>query len=228
MELVLSLWEHLGGKAEKAETDRIKLDRFRQCVDARLRKQFKKLTEVYQALPKWAQKTPAEKAADSSIKFISRLRDRLGRFLFGQRSSFSLDDVLRVAWPQASSAELKRMKAWFMEISQDPRRRRVRTPPLLDPDEYKELCAVFRHFDVEGNNSLSFEGMVGLGLIDREQVEETRREWDGDGNGLIDMHEFCEMMCPLGYRASRTSMVATLEDGRRVVREEGGHWQMEH
>ena len=58
---------------------------------------------------------------------------------------------------------------------------------------------------------------TSLGLVDKDLVVETRKNWDVDGNGFLNMAQFCEMMCPSGVRATAESLVATGRDGRQIM-----------
>lgn len=220
----MTWWEAL----DRDGSQRVDLEEFRRCIEPRLRARFRKLRQE-KTLPKWAKMTPYERQANDFQKYTSRLRDRLGGLLFCGRSSFSLEDLMKLTWLHASQADIQTIKNWIHEISSDLLiLKRVKTPPVLHPDERQELCAVFKHFDSDKLEALSFDTLVNIGLIDSLQVEKTRRDWDSDNNGILDMEEFCEMMCPLGYRASKHSKVGTLADGRRVILDPSvGHWQVE-
>lgn len=109
------------------------------------------------------------------------------------------------------------MKLWCREFVDDAIRNRVATPPCLDKVEYEGLCSVFEHFDDERQGAIMFDALVTKGLIYTEQVEEYRQLWDSDGNGVLSLDEFCEMMCPVGFRATTRSTMGSQADGKRVI-----------
>merc|ERR1712232_338814 len=102
------------------------------------------------------------------------------------------------------------------EFKRLTRKTQVRTPQLLDPAEFEGLCSVFRHFDVDGSGEVSLEELIVKGLIYADQMEAYKKDWDVNGDSCFDMYEFCEMMCPLGFRAYPESKVGTQKDGSKV------------
>jgi len=168
-----------------------------------------------QTLPKWGQMTAIEKTAMTSEKYMGRLCDELARYLFDKKSTFASEDLMKLKWPRASETDFQSMQKWFSEMHMESTM--INAPPVVAPNVYAELCALFRHYDQDDVKHFTFQDLVTFGLIDKDNVEETRRMWDADGNGVLDMEEFCEMMCPTGHRASTHSKVAMLTDGRRVV-----------
>jgi hypothetical protein len=211
---------------DENKSDRVDVGEFMHCATPRLQKALKELSvEQKINLPPWAKNTEAEEAYNNSYKLVCRLCEKVSRHLFGKKSSFSLEDLMRLIWMRAHSSDVQTMKLIVNDIAVETNRTRLPAPPVLDASEYRDLCAVFQHFDTENCGRLSFNELVHLGLIYSDQVEQTRKEWDRDGNGTIDMAEFCEMMCPLGYRATQHSTIGTTEDGRRVFFD--GSWQPE-
>jgi len=149
-------------------------------------------------------------------KFITKLVDKIAVAILGKKSSFVLDDMMRVIWPFAGQGECKLMCRWCKEFEKNAASSRVRTPPILDPDEFEGLCSAFKHFDEDGSGEVTLEELVTKGLIYADQVEQYRKEWDRNGDGSFDMNEFCEMMCPLGYRAYPQSKIGSAKDGTRL------------
>lgn len=216
---LVSLWRAM----DEDRSERVDLVEFKNCVQQRLVERFEEIAPN-QVLPSWAAVAPG---GEASSKLIDRLCKRVASELFGSKSSFSLTDFINLLWLRASPADLKTMKAWFQEICEEATRIRVKTPPVLDPSEYRNLCAVFKHFDCEDRKELSFDDLVRLGLINADQVEQTWQEWDRDGNGKLNQSEFCEMMCPLGHRATVQSTIGTMDDSRIVVFDSTlGEWKL--
>lgn len=80
----------------------------------------------------------------------------------------------------------------------------------------KLLLAKKSSFAIEdGSQTLHIDEMVKQELI---RSEEEKHEWfKVSGKQEVNALEFCEMMCPAGFRASAQSTSGTLPDGRRVV-----------
>jgi len=148
-------------------------------------------------------------------KVIARLCEKVELQLLGRKSSFGIDDMMRLIWLRAQLTDLRTMKAWCQEVVEEAARTRVHSPPALTTQEFEDLCTVFRHYDDAGSGEILFEDLVSKGLIYEDQVKTCKKEWDGNGNGTLGMREFCEMMCPAGYRASKESKIGTQKDGRR-------------
>jgi len=168
-----------------------------------------------QSLPSWAQPLQNEDGLKPE-KSAMRALEKLTGYLLGKKSSFTLEDMLRTIWMKAKRFEVNKMKDWCKQFIDEARNARVQTPPVLQQGELDGLKSVFKHYDAEGNGELSFEQLVTLGLIFEDQIDKCREEWDSDHNGVLDMQEFCQMMCPAGYRATRDSQIGTLKDGTRV------------
>lgn len=152
---------------------------------------------------------------------------KLAKALLRKKSSFSIEDLFRVTWITSTPSDVQTMKAWCKEFAEEARAARVPTPPLLRQGEVDELKAVFRHYDDEGNGELTFDRLVEIGIIARDQIQDFRREWDLNQNGVLDMNEFLDMMCPTGYRANKESRVSTLKDGSRIWLDETvDYWRL--
>jgi hypothetical protein len=161
-------------------------------------------------------------------KFISRFVDKLALSILGKKSSFVMEDIYRVLWPLAGRNEYVMMNKYVKEMERFAVQARVATPELLNPDEFEGLCSVFKHFDLDGSGELSLEELVERGLIYADQMESYRAEWDRNGDGCFDMYEFCEMMCPLGYRAYPRSKIGSQKDGTKVFYDNAfGCWRLE-
>jgi Ca2+-binding EF-hand superfamily protein len=225
---VCILWQ-FWRKLDYDKSDMVDVGEFRHCVHEKLQSRFKDLSpEQTMNLPAWAKVTVSEECYDGSTKLVFRLCDKMASHLFGKKSLFSLEHLMGLIWPRAAASDVKTMKEWFHEISEEASRMRVSPPAVLDSTEYQDLCEVFRYFDAEKCGRLSLENLVSLGIIYPDQLAKACKEWDGNGDGMLDEAEFCEMLCPLGCRASQQSTVGTLEDGSRVIFNPGvGYWQLE-
>jgi len=96
---------------------------------------------------------------------------------------------------------------------------------LARPD-FEGLVAVFKFFDKDSSGSVSFEEMVDSGLMDRETATSYLREWDKNTSGELCLNEFCEMLCPIGYRAHDKAERGTDAEGRLVVLDrKTGSWR---
>mmetsp|Transcript_5726 Transcript_5726/g.10206 ORF Transcript_5726/g.10206 Transcript_5726/m.10206 type:complete len:703 (-) Transcript_5726:87-2195(-) len=171
--------------------------------------------------------------AEENMKFISKLCDKLAQLLLGKKSSFVIEDMMRLIWPCSQISDIKQMKQWCKELASQAQQQRVKTPPVLSAAECEGLASVFRHFDDDDSGSVSIEELIGKGLIYEDQVDSYLLDWDRNGDGVLSLTEFLEMMCPSGYRATQESTVGTLPTGQRIFldgrtglwREEGDPYQ---
>ena len=106
---------------------------------------------------------------------------------------------------------------------------RVATPPVLPGDDMAGLRSVFGHFDDDHSGTVSYSELVEKGLIyDDRSGRQFLSEFDRDGNGMLDELEFCQMMCPFGFRAHAGVKTASLPNGDRVVFDERlGFWRLD-
>jgi len=161
-------------------------------------------------------------------RYICKVVDKMSLALLGKKSSFTLEDILKVIWPNAGSSEYRAMSKMFKEYGRQSLRTRVKTPELLHPLEFEGLCSVFKHFDDDSSGEVSLDELVAKGLIYADQKEAYRREWDRNGDGCFDMFEFCEMMCPLGMRAYEKTRIGSQKDGTKVIHDISlGIWRLE-
>lgn len=167
-------------------------------------------------------------AIEDTQKFSHSLCEKLSVALLGKKSSFVIEDMMRLIWLGAAHAEIRTMKLWCRDFYEEAVRNRVETPPVLDEVEYEGLCSVFEHFDENHEGEILFDTLVTKGLIYTEQIEEYRKAWDENGDGVLSQQEFCDMMCPVGFRASSGSEIGTRPDGRRVLYDPAiGGWKLE-
>jgi len=150
-------------------------------------------------------------------KAVQKLSEKLAQVLLGKKSSILIDDMMRILWPCASLSDIKKMNQWCKEFLETSGRLRVNPPPVLSKAEFDGLCAVFRYFDEDCSGALTFEELASKGLIYEEDVVHCINQWDRSGNGKLELLEFCDMMCPSGYRACESATIGTQYDGTRVI-----------
>eukprot|EP00444_Apocalathium_aciculiferum_P001988 CAMPEP_0183417192 /NCGR_PEP_ID=MMETSP0370-20130417/24269_1 /TAXON_ID=268820 /ORGANISM="Peridinium aciculiferum, Strain PAER-2" /LENGTH=328 /DNA_ID=CAMNT_0025600759 /DNA_START=1 /DNA_END=987 /DNA_ORIENTATION=+ len=205
------LWSRL----DEDGSGRVDIGEFREFAQVRIRECFE-LAEKdvgIAALPAWLQFR-----SDSDMKrFIGKLCDKLVQLLLGKKSSFTIDDMMKVIWPCAQVSDLREMRKWCKEFSKAVDKKRVRTPPVLPLAEFEGLCSVFQFFDDDCSGSVQMDELISKGLIYEDQAEQYRLEWDTNGDGVLDLYEFCEMMCPVGYRAHEKSLVGSSPEGAKLV-----------
>merc|ERR1740121_1400778 len=137
--------------------------------------------------------------------------------------------MMRLIWPCSAIPDIKQMKLWSKEFMNAAVKARVKTPPTLPASELEGLCSVFKHFDQDASGELTLDELIEQGLIYEEQKEQYLRDWDRDGDGTLSLLEFCEMMCPAGYRAHEKALKGSKSDGTRVYFDRNlGGWRMEN
>lgn len=223
--LLFKMWQQL----DQDHSGRVDIVEFRMFAEQNMREKLEALLTRPVTTPKhklrrntraavppppaWSRITSAEEIPE----FVSRLCSKLGQLLLGKKSSFIMEDMMRLVWPCAQQKDLKVMRSWCKDFVASADMRRAKTPPLLPQADYQGLCSVFDYFDEDRNGTIRLEELVSKGLIYEEQAPAYFRQWDRNGDGLLDLLEFCEMMCPIGYRAHRDCESGSSPDGTRVV-----------
>jgi len=141
--------------------------------------------------------------------------------LLGRKSSFAIEDVMHLIWPCASISNVRTMKSWcntVQHVATD--QQLVPAPPVLPGVDFDGLSSVFRQFDADGSGKVSVRELMKNELIYEEQANQLVRNFDRDKDGELNMLEFCELMCPAGFRAHKSSKVAFLSDGSRILLDE--------
>jgi hypothetical protein len=149
--------------------------------------------------------------------FISQLCEKLVGLLLGKKSSFAIEDMMKIIWPLSTSSDWKVMKDWCKDFQSQAVKTRVQTPPVLPDAELEGLTSVFYHFDGDGSGHVCTEELLMSGLIYEEQIDAFLSDYDLDGQDGLDLLEFCEMLCPAGYRAHPKAKHAVLTNGTKVV-----------
>lgn len=236
---VAYLWENMNSKPTlctklrqgRSCAGQQTLEKLKWGIDRKLRMEFCKFVNVEgrRRLPSWAKMRSTETLTENFAQYIRRLSNKIGETLLGENAFFDEEDLLRLVWHNASETELEDVSAWFKDAICGVVKRRPRSPPVLASADYQGFCAVFKNFAGAGCSPIAFEKLVDLGLICEHAIDEARKHFDGDGNGLLDMEEFCEMMCPWGYRATLESKIGTLQDGTRIMCDpKDGEWRCEN
>lgn len=156
-------------------------------------------------------------------KDIATLAEKSMKQLLMKKSSFTVEDVLKVLWPCADAKNLANMKAQLDDFGSANHRRQ--TPPLISDDDLREMIENFQYFDKDASGSVTCQELLESGLLDEEQATRFMRDFDSDGSGEISVWEFCEMFCPVGFRAYPEAHHATDSEGNRLVYEEGWGWR---
>eukprot|EP00928_Gymnodinium_smaydae_P097028 TRINITY_DN8693_c0_g1_i2.p1 TRINITY_DN8693_c0_g1~~TRINITY_DN8693_c0_g1_i2.p1 ORF type:complete len:738 (-),score=205.17 TRINITY_DN8693_c0_g1_i2:88-2301(-) len=199
-------------KLDDDNSGRVDLSEFRRDVEEQLREML-----AQDAIPEWVFALFGVDIEKDRQKIVFKYVDRVAQAIMGKKSSFVFQDLLRVCYPSAGQTDLHVMTKWCKELERMANLARVKTPPVLDQEIFDGLCSVFDWFDEDNSGELMFDELVLRGLIYEDQIEAYRRDWDTNGDGSLCVHEFCDMMCPLGYRAYANSKVGSLKDGTRLV-----------
>jgi hypothetical protein len=159
--------------------------------------------------------------------FVIKMIERVSTAVVSKKPTFVIEDMMRVLWPASRMQDLRTMKAWCNEMELTTWR--TATPTLLPKQDFDALAAVFKFFDNDQSGSVTLEELLLSGLVDKEQAQKLIQEADGaDGDGTLDMIEFCEFFCPAGYRAHSEARIGTDDAGRRLVYDERMHgWRLE-
>jgi Ca2+-binding EF-hand superfamily protein len=212
------------GKLDNDKSGSVDIKEFREFVDNAMRDivDGQGRTRGGFSMQAFKDGSPQENAA-----FAQKMCDRVGTALLGKKSTFILEDMMRIIWPCSRNADLKIMKGWCNELELTTWR--TATPMKLAKDDFEALAAVFRFFDNDGSGSVTVDELVHSGLMDKEQAYKYMQEADGpDGDGELSMVEFCELFCPTGYRAHSRARIGTDETGRKLVFDERIHgWRPE-
>lgn len=153
-----------------------------------------------------------------------KLADKVCAALLGKKSSFTIEDMMRIIWPCATGKDVKIMKMWMDEYKDSIKV--VKTPPLLPQEELEALQENFKFFDQDNDGNVSFTELVESGLLDREAADRYLADYDKDGSGELDKDEFCEVFCLNGYRAFEGTKQATDSEGNHIVYDDFVGWHL--
>jgi len=219
------LWQRL----DKDNSGRVDIMEFRTFAEMNLREKMeaimapstraaskgfkKRCTRANLGQLAWSQVSSLEEIPE----FVSRLCGKLAVLLLGKKSSFIMEDMMRLIWPCAQQKDLKVMRLWCRDYLCTDDAKRMKTPPLLPQADFQGLCSVFEFFDEKRTGTIRLEDLVNKGLIYEEQASDYFKQWDRNGDGRLDLLEFCEMMCPMGFRAHAGAESGSTLDGTRVA-----------
>ncbi|CAE7899909.1 FP1, partial [Symbiodinium sp. KB8] len=199
VEMLCKMWL----KLDNDHSGRCDFSEFRPFAETRMTDLAKGLLAaqpeggVLDGVPEWA----AMNSEEDVPRVVSRFLKTLEQVLLGVKSSFVLEDMMRVLWPAAQITSLAEMRRWGTELSASLDRRIVTTPPLLPEAQLEDLQCVFKYFDVDHDGELKASEILASGLLNPSEVDLLMEQYDVDGDGTLGVLEFCEMLCPHGYRA---------------------------
>jgi len=153
---------------------------------------------------------------------IQKLSDKVMGPLLGKKSSFTIDDMMRIIWPCATLNDVKTMNKWIYEYHNYVKT--AKTPAVIKHEELEALVHNFKFFDSDNSGQVTFAELTESGLLDKDMADRYMQEWDDDGSGELDQMEFCEMFCMAGYRVHPDARRATDNDGNRLIFEDGIGW----
>mmetsp|Transcript_96639 Transcript_96639/g.171863 ORF Transcript_96639/g.171863 Transcript_96639/m.171863 type:complete len:715 (+) Transcript_96639:122-2266(+) len=213
VQILFNVWQ----KLDDDQSGRADIKEFRAFADGHvthmLKEGLEKPKNNHGKGPSWAKLG----STDDVSRFTNKLIKNLEQLLLASKSSFIIEDIMRIIWPSASITAIIEMRRWCTDMSKAYDRQRLKTPPVLPEAELEGLKSVFRHFDIYNRGELQVEELVATGLMAEREAKDFIKNWDRDGNGSLDVQEFCEMLCPTGYRAFPESQHGSLEDGTRVI-----------
>lgn len=210
-ELVHKLF-HTWTKLDDDNSGRVDLGEFRTFANEHIKAKAAEFAEqeIGNHITVMAQEDPA--------KFVTKFCTRLEKGLLNKKSSFSIEDMMKLTWPAATVYDLRTMVQWCHDLTAQAKKARIQPPPVMAKAELDGLTSVFHIYDDDGSGSLQIDELIKKGVIDVDNITSEDQCYLDDGE--VDLLEFCEMMCPAGYRATPQSKVGTLPDGRRVVLDE--------
>lgn len=153
--------------------------------------------------------------AQKSGAHVQKLTDKVMGPLLGKKSSFTIEDMMRIVWPCATLNDVKNMKKWIEEYHAYVKP--MKAPQVIKQEELEALIHNFKFFDQDSSGQVTFAELTESGLLDKDMADRYMQEWDDDGSGELSQMEFCEMFCMAGYRVHEEAQSATDSDGNRLV-----------
>lgn len=214
VQTLFNLWQ----KMDADGSGRVNLQEFRDFSADHVAKMVKDQLESTEKIkskyvPEWAR----IRSPQDATKFSNKLNKALEQALLRLKSSFVIEDLMRFVWPGATKADLIEMRRWCSYMSKSAGRARVQPPPVMDKADLDGLKAVFTQMDADGSGDIEVHEMVATGLIHEDQAVKWMKMWDTRGEGSLNLWEFCEMMCPAGFRAYEEAATGSLPDGTLLV-----------
>lgn len=211
VQLLYNLWEKLdidhSGRCDFGELNAFAELRLKDLVEQALSRGQRGLA----GLPAWA----ADETEDVA-KAALKLTRTLEQMLFASKSSFVLEDMMRILWPASQLSDILEMRRWCTEMADSLERTATQTPPLLPEDQLDDLHCIFQYFDTDHDGQLKVPDLIATGFLNRNEVDLIMQKYDVDGDEMLGLSEFTELLCPAGYRAHEKATHATLGNGRRV------------
>jgi Ca2+-binding EF-hand superfamily protein len=142
-------------------------------------------------------------------------------YLIGETTekTATVQDFLKLLYLRADEKSIKEMMRWYDEESMSTKA--VPEPPVISVKTHQELVMNFKFIDYKRTGILTPADLVNAGLLDQDMCDELMAKFDANGDGTIEEHEFVEMLCPNGYRASQDSTTAIDAEGNPLVKIEG-------
>ena len=213
VQLLYNLWD----KLDSDQSGRCDFGELNEFAEVRL----KGLVQVALArgargqagLPAWISVQSEQEVAAAAYKLTKTLE----QILFSSKSSFVLEDMMRILWPSSQLSDISEMRRWCTEMANSLERTATQTPPLLPEDQLEDLRCIFEYFDADHDGQLKVPELVAAGFLNPREVELTMAKYDVDGDGMLDLQEFQELLCPPGFRAHEKATTAKMQGGRRLV-----------
>lgn len=127
-------------------------------------------------LPAWA----ADETEDVA-KAALKLTRTLEQMLFASKSSFVLEDMMRILWPASQLSDILEMRRWCTEMANSLERTATQTPPLLPEDQLDDLHCIFQYFDTDHDGQLKVPDLIATGFLNRNEVDLIMQKYDVDG-----------------------------------------------
>jgi len=135
------------------------------------------------------------------------------KVLLSKKSSFVIEDMIRICWPCAAFKDITKMKA-IIEEAQTAKA--VPAPPVLPGEELEALIENFQYYDSDGSGAVTIQELLDSGMLDPDTAQKNMELFDLDGSGELNVWEFCEMFCRPGFRAYAEAHTAIDDEGNRL------------
>lgn len=154
--------------------------------------------------------------------------ERTVSLLLGKKSSFCIEDMMRILWPCAPVEKLLEMTG-IVEDAKEKEQTYIPPPVVIPSDDREALKHIFRHLDEEDKGRVTFQMLADGGLIDKTALSRYIDEWDPvfNSDGTLGIEDFITMLCPVGYRAAEDARVACDAEGN-IIYLDGKMWKRKH
>lgn len=144
------------------------------------------------------------------------------KILLSKKSSFVIEDMIRICWPCAHFKDIVQMKS---TIDEAECAKRVPAPPVLPQEELNALIENFQYLDRDGSGNVTIMELVESGMVDADTATKNMELFDMDGSGELSVWEFCEMFCRPGFRAYPEARTAMDDEGNRLYYDDVLGWR---